>query len=114
MGKAARDIWMELPEEDKVHNDDIVPMVGKLERSMYGTMDASKIFQEDWQNHLSKHGGEVSALCTSLFKFKDRGLLGLVHGDDFLVVGDEAGLKWMDEMLNSRYTARWEATLGER
>ena len=52
MGKAARDIWMELPEEDKVHNDDIVPMVGKLERSMYGTMDASKIFQEDWQSHL--------------------------------------------------------------
>lgn len=44
---------------------------------------------------------------------KEQGLIGLVHGDDFLVAGEDAGLQWLNKLLNSKYTARWEATLGE-
>lgn len=49
-----------------------------------------------------------------------KGLTGLVHGDDFLVVGNleelkwfDETLKWFDETLNAKYTARWESLLGK-
>lgn len=45
MGQAQRDIWVELPPEDLHQPGDTEPMVGELCRSMYGTQDASKIFQ---------------------------------------------------------------------
>ena len=37
---------------------------------------------------------------------------GLVHGDDFVVLADDDGLKEMDQLLNSKYTAKWLATVG--
>ena len=56
MGKAEREIYMTLPEEDEVQEGDTEPMVGKVLRSIYGTQDASKIFQLDYQSWLGKMG----------------------------------------------------------
>ena len=111
MGRAARDIYVELPEEDRVHPGDPGPMMGKLLRSMYGTQDASQIFQKDYQEWLKGNGAEFSALCPAIFKVKN--LIGLVHGDDFLVVGSLEELEWFDKTLNAKYTARWESLLGK-
>ena len=36
-----------------------------------------------------------------------------MHGDDFLVLAEDDQLTWMDGVLNSKYTARWEATVGD-
>ena len=113
MGRATREILVTLPPEDEVQEGDPGPMVGRLLRSMYGTQDASKIFQDDYQSWMRDQGAEFCKLCPSLFRFVDRDLLGLVHGDDFLVVGAQPDLQWLDGVLNSRYTARWEATLGD-
>ena len=113
MGTAAREIYMTLPPEDEVHEEDTEPMVGRLLRSMYGAQDASKIFQEDYQNWLGARGAEFCPLCPSIFRIKQQGLRELVHGDDFLVVGCKKGLEWFDVELNKRYTARWESLLGE-
>ena len=112
MGRAARDIFMELPEQDMVPTDQ-EPMVAKLMRSMYGTQDASKIFQEDYQEWLKQNGGTFCPLCPAIFRFEERGLLGLVHGDDFLVVGEDAQLRWLDDILNKKYTAKWENLVGD-
>ena len=111
MGKAARDLYVILPDEDRVHPEDEGPMMGKLLRSMYGTQDASQIFQKDYQELLKKEGAAFCALCPAIFKMK--GMIGLVHGDDFLVVGNMEELKWFDKVLNDKYTARWESLLGE-
>eukprot|EP00435_Cladocopium_sp_Y103_P033093 s1902_g8.t1 len=111
LGKAARDIFVELPEEDKVHPEDEGPMMGKLLRSMYGTQDASQIFQKDYQSWLKDKGASFSALCPAVFKMK--GMIGLVHGDDFLVVGTMTELTEFDKVLNAKYTARWESLLGK-
>eukprot|EP00435_Cladocopium_sp_Y103_P068786 s76_g32.t1 len=111
MGKAARDIFVELPDEDKVHPEDEGPMMGKLLRSMYGTQDASQIFQKDYQDWLKSKGASFCALCPAIFKMD--GLTGLVHGDDFLVVGSMDKLKEFDKILNDKYTARWESLLGK-
>ena len=112
MGTAARELYLQLPQEDQDLPGDEGPMAGRLLRSLYGTQDASKIFQDDYQGYLRQHGAEFNRLCPSLFKISARGLLGAVHGDDFMLVGEEADLKWFDEILNKRYTARWENTLG--
>lgn len=56
MGRAAREIIVELPEEDKHHEGDPGPMLGRLLRSMYGAQDASKIFQDDYQRGLVNRG----------------------------------------------------------
>ncbi|CAJ1373293.1 unnamed protein product [Effrenium voratum] len=113
MGKAERELFVELPQEDLVHPEDEEAMVGRLLRSMYGTQDASKIFQMDYQGLMEKEKGEFSKLCPALFKFQERGIIGLVHGDDFLVLAEDDQLTWMDGVLNSKYKARWEATVGD-
>eukprot|EP00435_Cladocopium_sp_Y103_P034158 s1161_g8.t1 len=113
MGVAARELFLELPQEDQNLEGDVEPMAGRLLKSMYGTQDASKIFQDDYQGHLRKHGAQFSRLCPSLFNIPERGLIGAVHGDDFMVVGEPEQLRWFDKLLNERYTARWENTLGD-
>ena len=67
MGKAAREIFVELPEEDKHQPEDEVPMVGRLLRSMYGTQDASQIFQKDYQCWFEKPGCTVQCTVPSSF-----------------------------------------------
>ena len=113
MGQAQREIYVELPPEDLHHEGDTEPMVGRLLRSMYGTQDASQIFQKDYTSHLEPLGAEFCKLCPAIFRVKEKGLIGLVHGDDFLVDGELEGLKWFDKVLNDKYKARWEATLGD-
>ena len=113
MGRAARVLHVELPDEDKVYPTDTEPMCGRLERSMYGTQDASKIFQEDYTAWLTSQGAEFSKLCPAVFKFEEKGLVGVVHGDDFLVTGSYESLQWLDKILNTKYMARWESLLGK-
>lgn len=69
MGKASRDLFMELPEEDKIQDSDVEPMVAKLMRSMYGTQDASRIFQEDYQQWLQKGDKKSMTFLNRLIKY---------------------------------------------
>ena len=113
MGTAQREIYVELPPEDQVLPGDTEPMVGRLLRSMYGTQDASKIFQDDYHKFLETKGATFCKLCPAIYKVEDRDVIGLVHGDDFLVVGADEDLKWLDKVFNEKYTARWESLLGQ-
>ena len=65
---------------------------------------------------MGEKGTEFCPLCPALFKVEVDGMsmIGLVHGDDFMVEGTDAGLEWMDKVLNERYTytEKWEAKLG--
>eukprot|EP00971_Amphidinium_carterae_P316023 6281649-Amphidinium_carterae.1 len=47
-GDAQRDLYVELPPEDEHQEGDSEPMCGLLLRSMYGTQDASQIWQKDY------------------------------------------------------------------
>ena len=40
-------------------------------------------------------------------------LCGLVHGDDFMATAADEELMELDKILNTRYTARWEAKMGD-
>ena len=114
MGRAEREIYIQLLEEDRTREEDTgVPMCGRLLRSMYGTQDASHIFQKDYSNWLCEKGAEFSPLCPALFKIEGMDLCGLVHGDDFMATAADEELMELDKILNTRYTARWEAKMGD-
>ena len=83
MGTVERDLFISLPPEDLHQDTDTEPMCGKLNRSMYGTQDASRILQKDWNQVLANHDFEIGKLCPATFKHKTRNMWGMVHGDDF-------------------------------
>ncbi|CAJ1401272.1 unnamed protein product [Effrenium voratum] len=86
IGRAEREIYIQLPEEDRTREKDAgVPMCGRLLRSMYGTQDASHIFQKDYS-----------------MAVKD--LYWLVHGGDFMATAADAELVELDKILNTCYT----------
>eukprot|EP00929_Paragymnodinium_shiwhaense_P048611 TRINITY_DN24555_c0_g1_i1.p1 TRINITY_DN24555_c0_g1~~TRINITY_DN24555_c0_g1_i1.p1 ORF type:complete len:587 (+),score=99.23 TRINITY_DN24555_c0_g1_i1:363-2123(+) len=126
-GTAQRKIYVDLVGEDKlVHGSD---KCGLLVKSMYGTQDASKIWQDEYTSLLTANGfrrgrsnGAVSfkpgpaSPCAS-----ERGAAGtesyagcrvLVHGDDFMVLGTQTEVDEFEALLKTRYEYKKAANLG--
>ena len=82
--KTNRELYIELPKEDTEAGWD---EVGKLNLSLYGTRDAAK----NWQEHLSRHLEEIGFVRgvghPSVYYHPSRGLVTLVHGDDYTIAG---------------------------
>jgi len=111
MEETTRELYIRIPEEDRDPND-AEEMCGILLRTMYGTQDASNLFQRGYVELLSNHGYVFGKASFATFFKQSADSRGLVHGDDFAVLADEDGLKEMDQLLNSKYTAKWLATVG--
>ena len=98
--KTHRDIYVELPAEDTEGSKD---QLGKLNLSLYGTRDAAS----NWQKHLTKHLEEIGFISgighPSVYHHKARGLVTLVHGDDYTTAGEPADLRWMKAELEKAY-----------
>lgn len=106
-GNAVRKIYIELPEEDAEDG-----MVGILRRSMYGTQDASNIWQSDYMELLTANGYERGKSNGAIVYNPQDDARGLVHGDDFAVLADEDALNRLEEILRSRYQLKRLAVLG--
>ena len=81
---------------------------------MYGTQEASHIWQLDFVNLIcgeleSFRRGQHSA---ALFHNSNQDVRMAVHGDDFVCLSDDDGLKQRDSLLKSKYTAKDMGTLG--
>eukprot|EP00971_Amphidinium_carterae_P057494 1136805-Amphidinium_carterae.1 len=111
MGRAQRTIFIELPDADaEKHGPEYVRL---LLRSMYGTQDASHIWQEDYCDLLVNEGGFVRGRHNAAtFYHPSLEIRLMVHGDNFFVVRGEAGLTYVDELLRSRYSCKNLGTLG--
>ena len=81
---------------------------------MYGTQDASHIWQPDYVNLIcgelggfrrGKHSG-------ALFHNPNLDVRMAVHGGDFVWLSDDDGLKHIDSLLKPKYTAKDTGTLG--
>ena len=88
--------------------------VGRLVRSMYGTQDASHIWQLDSVNLIC---GELGGFrrgkhSAALFHNPNQDVRKAVRGDDFECLLDDDGLKHIDSLLKSKYTAKDMGTLG--
>ena len=109
MPKVERELYIELPPEDRVPGEDLV---GKLKRNMYGFRDASHGWMKDWQKLLESGGYQVGAANPALFYNEESCSRGAVHGDDFYVLGPVAAVDKMKELLGSKYQMREAHRLG--
>lgn len=81
-----RDLHLDLPPEHPLGSPD---QLGKLRLSVYGTKDAVCNWQETLAAHLVGLGFVQGRGHPCVFTHAARGILCMVHGDDYVRAGDE-------------------------
>ena len=81
-GVCERDVYVEPPAE--LHRPGLV---AKLNKTMYGTQDASNAWQKLWREHLRNNGFELGASNPALYRSEL--VNGFCHGDDFVTAAAE-------------------------
>jgi hypothetical protein len=110
MPKCKRELYIELPPEDRDFNDG--DLVGRLNRNMYGFRDAANGWSEDWQRTLSEVGFAVGVANPALFHRSSDNTRGAVHGDDFYVLGRRGPLNEVAAALGQKYSLRESFRIG--
>ena len=96
--------------------DGVVPAqdkICKLRCWLYGFRPAAAA----WEAQLRKQVGRKSVsgggwLTLVWFHHAEKDVNLVVHGDDFTFTGDEAVLKWAEELMNGWYEVRGSALMG--
>eukprot|EP00971_Amphidinium_carterae_P199491 3959076-Amphidinium_carterae.3 len=115
-GDAQRDLYVELLPEDEQLESDTEPMCGLLLRSMYGTQDASQIWQKDYAKLLGGKPWKQGDSNGALFYDTVSQARAVMQRDNLLLLGDEDDILKLDETLRSRSSlslrlqVRWEVT----
>ena len=81
--------------------------------SMYGTRDAATNWAAEYTATLIQDGYRRGSSNTCLFYHPISGVSIMVHGDDFVAVGDKNGLKGVREALEGKYKLKVQ-TFGGR
>ena len=110
MPKARRELYVELPDEDPMKQKGFV---GLLLRSMYGTQDASNLWQEDYTEALAQRGYKPGRSNPAMFHSHQGDGRMLVHGDDFVLLADDGEIKAVEQLLQSKYTVKVVAVIGD-
>ncbi len=79
---------------------------------MYGTLDAASIWQETYVNLLKDAGIKQCVGWPALFIHDGEDLRFLVHGDDFVAVGDEKALEFLENKIKSKFEYRIDGKIG--
>ena len=104
--KAVRPVYVKLPEEDIEPGDE--NKCGRLIMSMYGTRDAALNWSSEYTETLVAGGFEQGRANPCLFWHPETDVAIMVHGDDFVAVGDEKHLAKTRETLESKYKLKVE------
>ena len=109
---AQRLIYIKLPAEDCQKYDE--EKIDRLIKSMYGTQDATHIWQLGYVNLICGELGRFrrDTHSAALFHNPNQDVRMLVHDDDFVCLSDDDGLKHIDSLLKSKHTAKDMGTLG--
>lgn len=107
-GVSRRRVFTNLPEGSEQQGK-----CALLVKSMYGTLDAASIWQETYSNLLKKHNIKQGVGWPALFYHAGHDLRFLVHGDDFVCLGDDDAhaflARVLDEDHKSTGTVSYEA-----
>jgi len=106
-GVTQRLVYTELPEELARPG-----YCARLLRSLYGTQDASNIWQADYTKLFMENGWEAGKSNPAVFACDADDGRALCHGDDLMVLGDQDCVNRMDDILRSRYDVKKLANLG--
>ncbi len=108
--KAVRPVFVKLPDEDVEPGDE--EKCGKLLMSMYGTRDAALNWSAEYTATLLADGYIQGRANPCLFRNPKTKVTIMVHGDDFVAVGEERNLAATRATLENKYKIKVE-TLGE-
>ena len=98
---AVRDVYIQLPAEDPRSNSPA--LCGKLNRTMYGTLDAAEQWALHYAATLEAAGFVKGSASPCHFYHPLRDLWIVVHGDDFFSVGEEEDQDYLREALATPY-----------
>ncbi len=107
--KASRPVYVKIPAEDWEEGDE--ERCGKLKVSMYGTRDAAMNWALEYGDTLKAAGFKQGVTSPCLFRHEENGVVVMVHGDDFVAVGEAQYLKATKKALEDKYKIKVE-TLG--
>jgi hypothetical protein len=92
-----------LPEEELEEHERGKDLVGHLKQSLYGTRDAAANFQKEVTKVMIAIGFKAGRYNPCTYHHSGRQLKCLVHGDDFVTVGDRADCEWLKGNLENRF-----------
>ena len=81
-----------------------------LLKTLYGTEDASNIWQDTWTDHLREDGHRIGQASAALFAKDD--LRGLCHGDDFVVCAARRALLQFEAHMKTKFDVRRTGHIG--
>ena len=102
-----REIFVTLPEGDQEEG-----MVGHLLKSMYGNRDATHIWQQSYTEVLLAAGFKRSAAWPAIFFHEKLEARLLVHGDDFVILCDDAAKEHVEKALRGKCDLRVDGSIG--
>ena len=83
-----------------------------MNRTMYGTQDASAVWQETYIALLKEFNVECGTAWPSIFYHRENDSRFLCHGDDFIIVADEDGQQFVERILARRFEYRVDGCIG--
>lgn len=106
--QAVRRVFVNLPEEEYQPG-----MCGLLCKSMYGTQDAPACWEREYSDmFVNSAAFKQGVACPALFRHEGLDAYSLVHGDDFVTLGDDDAQKHLAGHLDKRYEWKNRGILG--
>ena len=104
---AKRDVYVKLPAEDFTEG-----YCGKLNKSMYGTRDASLNWENEYIRFMTGIGFVRGLSSPCLFYHPGKDIRAVVYGDDFTLLGSEEHLNWFKAEIQLTWAIDFKARLG--
>ena len=101
---AVRHVFIQLPAEDP--QSSVPGACGKLEKTMYGTLDAAERWGEHYAETLVKAGFVRGVASPCHFHHPVKDIWCLVHGDDFVIVARGEGRAHAEAVLRAAYEVK--------
>ena len=102
-----RDVFVRLPPE--VHREGDCAW---LQRCLYGTRDAPQRWEAFLAAELRKHRFIQGIASTCVFTHSKLDLRCVVHGDDFIFVGTDESLDWIQTKMHESFLMKMVGKLG--
>ena len=107
--KCGEDVYIELPDEAGASEG----MSGTLQFWMYGMRQVAQAW-EKWNSTKMEAAGFKRGIGNSVvFYHEGRNVSVLVHGDDFVAVGDDENVEWLKLLAVGWFEMKVRGKLGE-
>ena len=104
---AVRTVYIKFPKEDEEEG-----LCGRLNMSMYGTRDAAQNWERAYVTFMEKCGFRRGVAHPCVFYHESVQVWCVIHGDDFTVMGKDAGLDWFRERIRKEWEVKIKVRLG--